>query len=158
MVKATNQKSGLAMGNNLAPMLAIIYMNDLDKLIIESCEGSLFLRRLIDDIFIAWTSNSITSDSLLSIANKLNDAIKFTIQLPVQNNLPYLDTLVSFNPTIKKFTTSLYVKPIHSRCITPWDSHGSIASKRSIFIGETTQQNLNSYFKKKNTCFKQKIA
>ena len=49
--KGYKQKSGLAMGNNLAPMLAIIYMNELDKLIIESCEGSLFLRRLIDDIF-----------------------------------------------------------------------------------------------------------
>ena len=84
--KGYKQKSGLAMGNNLAPMLAIIYMNELDKLIIESCEGYLCLRRLIDDIFIAWTSNSITSDSLLSIANKLNDAIKFTTEPPIQNN------------------------------------------------------------------------
>ena len=30
--KGYKQKSGLAMGNNLAPMLAIIYMNGLDKL------------------------------------------------------------------------------------------------------------------------------
>ena len=57
--KGYKQKSGLAMGNNIAPILAIIYMNELDKLIIDSCEGSLFLRRLNDDIFIAWTSNSM---------------------------------------------------------------------------------------------------
>ena len=29
---------------------------------------------------------------------QMNDGIKFTIELPTQNNLPYLDTLVSFNP------------------------------------------------------------
>jgi hypothetical protein len=33
------QKSGLAMGNNLAPMLAIIYMNDLDSQILEKTDG-----------------------------------------------------------------------------------------------------------------------
>ena len=36
-----------------------------------------------------------------------------------------------------EFKTTLHVKPIHSRCTTPWDSHGSIASKRSTLIGET---------------------
>ena len=36
----------------------------------------------------------------------------------------------------KVFSTSLYMKPAHSHCITPWDSHGSIASKRSVLIGE----------------------
>ena len=80
--KGYKQKSGLAMGNNLAPMLAIIYMNELDKQIIESCNGSLFLRRLIDDIFIAWTSNLITSDSLLSMANNLNDALNLQLSYP----------------------------------------------------------------------------
>ena len=116
--KGYKQKSGLVMGNNLALMLAITYMNELDE-VIESCKGSLFLRRQIDDIFIAWTSNSITSDSLLSMANNLNDVIQFTIELPTQNNLPYLEILVSFNPMTNEFTTTLYKKPIHSRCITP---------------------------------------
>ena len=64
-------------------------------------------------------------------------SMRFTIELPTQNNLPYLDTLVSFNPTTNKFTTTRSVKPIYSQCITPWDSHGSIASKRSILIGQT---------------------
>jgi hypothetical protein len=53
------------------------------------------------------------------------------------NQLPFLDTLVSYNPTAKSFSATLYVKPIHSKCITPWDGHGSVASKRAILVGET---------------------
>ena len=134
--KGYKQRSGLAMGNNLAPVLAIIYMNELDAQIIQSTNAHLFLKRLIDDIFLAWTSESVTGDMLLSMANNLNDAIKFTIESPTNNQLPYLDTLVSFDSTTNTFSTTLYVKPIHSTCITLWDSHGSIPSKRSVLIGE----------------------
>ena len=44
--------------------------------------------------------------------------------------------LVTFNLHTKIFTTTIYIKTIHSRCITPWDSHGSISSKRAIVDGE----------------------
>ncbi|XP_028404094.1 uncharacterized protein LOC114526768 [Dendronephthya gigantea] len=46
------QKSGLAMGNNLAPSLAIIYMNELDSLIVSQAEGHILLKRYIDDYFV----------------------------------------------------------------------------------------------------------
>ena len=71
------------------------------------------------------------------MANELNDNIKFTLELPNNNQLPFLDTMVSSDREIKQFSTALYIKPIDSLCITPWDSHGSIASKRAILIGET---------------------
>jgi hypothetical protein len=76
------------MGSNQAPILVIIYMNELDNKILEI------------------------------------------------SNVCVLDTLVILNPHTKIFSTTLYVKPIHSRCITLWDSHGSISSKRAIVIGE----------------------
>ena len=47
-----------------------------------------------------------------------------------------MDTLVTLNPHTKIFSTTLYVKPIHSRYITQWDSHRLISSKRAIVIGE----------------------
>ena len=124
------------MGNNLAPTLATIYMNDLDTQIVNTFNGSVFLRRFIDDIFLTWTSNAVDGEKLLTMANKLIDSIEFTIELPTYNKLPYLDVLVSLNSETNKFATMLYVKPIHSQCITPWDSHGSIASKKSILIRE----------------------
>ena len=71
------------------------------------------------------------------MANELKGNIKFTLELPNNNQLPFLDTMVSFDREIKQFSTALHIKPIHSLCITPLDSHGSIASKRAILIGET---------------------
>ena len=55
------------------------------------------------------------------MANELNDSIKFTLELPNNNQLPFLDTMVSFDREIKQFSTALHIKPIHSLCITPWD-------------------------------------
>ena len=135
--KGYNQKTGLAMGNNLAPTLAIIYMNELDSQILNIYNGSIFLKRYIDDIFMVWMSNMIAQEELISTVNNLNTAIKFTIEMPNDNQMPFLDTLVSFDRETKAFSTTLYVKSIHSQCITPWDSHGSISSKRAILTGET---------------------
>ena len=117
--KGYKQKTGLAMGNNLAPTLAIIYMNDLDTQIVNTYNGSVFLKRFIDDIFLTWTSNAVDGGKLLTMANKLNDSIEFTIELSTDNKLPYLDVLVSLNSETNKFATMLCMKPIYSQCITP---------------------------------------
>ena len=124
------------MGNNLAPTLAIIYMNEIDSMILDRTNGDVVLKRFIDDYFALLLSQQMSAERLLIIANDLNDAIKFSLEKPINNQLPFLDTMVSFNPSNKTFPTELYIKPIHSRCITPWDSHGSIASKKAVLIGE----------------------
>lgn len=134
--KGFKQQSGLAMGNNLAPILAIIYMNEIDCQIIDKTDGQVILKRYIDDYFAFILSRQISGDRLLTIANSINDAIKFTIELPIEGQLPFLDTMVTFNPETNNFSTQLYIKPIHSNCIVPWDSHGSLASKRAILVGE----------------------
>ncbi|XP_068670976.1 uncharacterized protein [Montipora foliosa] len=59
-----SQKSGLAMGNNLAPTLTIIYMNNLDLEIQSSFNNSVHLKRYIDDMFIAWTNDNLTPDEM----------------------------------------------------------------------------------------------
>jgi hypothetical protein len=78
----------------------------------------------------------LTAEMLLTTANGLHNAVKFIIELPTNNRLPFLYTLVILNPRTKIFSTTLYVKPIYSLCITPWDSPGSIFSKRTIVIGD----------------------
>ena len=102
------QKSGLAMGNNLAPTLAIIYMNEIDTLIETKTEGQVILKRFIDDYFAFLLSSSLSAQELLKIANDINDKIKFTLEVPQKNELPFLDMLVSFDPISKAFSTKLY--------------------------------------------------
>ena len=134
--RSFQQESGLAMGNNLAPTLAIIYMNKLDAGILSSFnDGALSLKRYIDDMFVIWHSD-LDPNFILSTANSLNKAIQFTMEQPTNDSIPFLDTMVTLNRDTNKFTTRLYVKPIHSECITPWDSHGPISAKRGLLIGE----------------------
>ena len=158
--KSYSQKKGLTMGNNLAPTLAIIYMNELDELLLEKSHGTILLKRFI----AALVSQDMDADKLLDISNGLNDAIKFTIEKPnTDNQLPFLDTLVSFDECTNKFSTELHMKPFHSQAITPWDSHGPNSSKRAILIGEirravacsTDAQSRTRSLRKITTMFKQ---
>ncbi|PIK45537.1 putative reverse transcriptase [Apostichopus japonicus] len=130
--KPYTQNNGLAMGNNLAPSLAIIYMNQLDIQLRHQFGNNVMLKRYIDDIFLVWTSADINSDNILSVANSLNTALSFTIEMPVDDRLPFLETFVTLNRTNNSFTTQLYTKPIHSGCILHWDSHGPTSAKRAI--------------------------
>ncbi len=127
------------MRNNLAPILAIIYMNELDNQILFKSNGLVTLKRFIDDYFAFLLCIDFSGQKLLTVANNLNSAIKFTLELPNNNQLPFLDTLVTWNPDTQILTTTFYIKPIHSQCITPWDSHGSISSKRAIVTGEVNR-------------------
>ena len=120
------------MGNNLAPSQAIIYMNGLDSLITSKVEFRVILKRYIDDYFVFLLSGCLSAQELLVTANSLNDKIKFTLKIPYNNQLPFLDMLVSFDPESKALSTKLYIKPIHSRAVMPWDSHDSISSKQAI--------------------------
>ncbi|XP_068713298.1 fibronectin type III domain-containing protein-like [Montipora foliosa] len=112
-----SQKSGLAMDNNLAPTLAIIYMNNLDLEIQSSFNNSVHLKRYIDDMFIAWTNDNLTPDEIVTTANSVNTALKFTVEIPEDNCLPFLDTIVTLHPHNGRFSTELYMKPIHSQYI-----------------------------------------
>ena len=67
------QNLGLAMGKNLSMMLAIIYMKEINSLITKWANK---LKRYINDF----------------CCHK-----KLTLESPKDNQLPFLDTLVSFN-------------------------------------------------------------
>ena len=96
-------------------------MSELDELQLEKSYGTILLKRFIDDIFPALVSQDMDADKLLEISNGLNDAIKFTIEKPnADNQLPFLDTLVSLDERTSKFSAELYIKPFHSQAIIPW--------------------------------------
>ena len=106
------------------------------KIISTRFNNSVHLKRYIDDMFIAWTNDNLTPDEIVTTANSVNTALKFTVEIPEDNYLPFLDTIVTLHPHNGRFSTELYMKPIHSQCITPRDSHGPILQKRGILIGE----------------------
>lgn len=126
------QIKGLAMGNNLSPILAIIHMHAIEEEIKNRCPEILFWKRYIDDIFVISTS---PLETLLTTCNTISDSIKFTLETSVNNILPFLDILVTFKVNESFFETGLYVKTIHSNHILPWDSF--VMKNRKIALLKT---------------------
>ena len=119
------------MGNNLSPTIAIIFMDFVEQQIITQAPVSVWLR-YIDDIFFM---SSTTSDELLRIANSINPAIQFTHEAPKDDQLPFLDTLVSLQPD-GTFAYSLFAKPIHSGYTLPSCSHVPYSQKFGVMVHE----------------------
>ena len=117
------QRRGLAMGNNLSPFLAIVFMHHIEGLIQERCVQDGFTIylwvRYIDDIFLVANA---PLERALDIANDLVPEVKFTLENSSDRELPFLDTTVRFNEQAMSFSTSLYVKPSHSGHILPFNS------------------------------------
>ncbi|MEL7308257.1 MAG: hypothetical protein AAGK05_10605 [Pseudomonadota bacterium] len=128
------QIQGLAMGNPLAPQLAIIYMHKVEMLILEKTKCVLKWKRYIDDIFVIWPSD-FTSAEVLKTANSVSSKIKFTFEpASLEGCLPFLDCEVM--RIRNHFETRLYTKGIHSGTIFPWSSNAPVSSKRAVLFGE----------------------
>ena len=119
------QVTGLPMGNNLSPILAIIFMFRLEENVTAD-EKILLWCRYIDDIFVI---ASVPLGEILVNINKLCKEIIFTVELPSQHGtIPFLDTLVEYHASVRgpkvlhEFTTSFYVKALHSGHVLPWQS------------------------------------
>lgn len=131
--KLFKQKGGLAMGNNLSPCLAIIFMNFIENQIILKSNKKIHLWfRYIDDIFFV---TNTPLENILEIANSVNDNIKFTLEKSTDFQIPFLDTLIRKQPG-ETVTTQLYMKPFHSGHILPWSSNTTIRQKIGIIKGE----------------------
>uniref|UniRef100_A0A7I4Z4Z2 Reverse transcriptase domain-containing protein n=1 Tax=Haemonchus contortus TaxID=6289 RepID=A0A7I4Z4Z2_HAECO len=87
--KFHKQKQGLAMGNRIAPVLAVIFLDHFEKPSLTS--GILFYKRYIDDVFVIGT----TEEDLVETLKRLNshDAnIRFTREDPGRDGfLPSLN-------------------------------------------------------------------
>uniref|UniRef100_A0AC34GEH4 Reverse transcriptase domain-containing protein n=1 Tax=Panagrolaimus sp. ES5 TaxID=591445 RepID=A0AC34GEH4_9BILA len=105
--KLYKQLRGLAMGNRLAPLLAIIFVHKIETTIIQALRPINFLR-FIDDTFVI-TKTLEELEILFTELNNAHPQIEFTKEEPTENGLPFL------NCNIKKFengdfTTTWYRK------------------------------------------------
>ena len=130
------QIDGLSMGNPLAPQVAIIYMDSVEReIIISRINQSIYWKRYIDGIFIA-TTTDVPVEDILDIANNVSSCIQFTLERPNENGfLPFLDCEICLSDK-GKLQSRLFFKPIHSGTISHWTSNGPISSKKALVLGE----------------------
>ncbi len=120
------QSTGVAMGNCLSGLLSNIYMDHIERKIMQKIGVSIsYWKRYVDDIFFI---TQMQYCEILTEANTFSADIQFTLKEPVNNEMPFLDTLVTH--TKDGFNTTLYIKSIHSRHILPWQS--DVPSSRKL--------------------------
>ncbi|CAJ0964481.1 unnamed protein product [Ranitomeya imitator] len=118
------QRKGTAMGSNVAPPYANIFMDHFESSHVYAHPGFashvIYWRRYIDDVFLIWTGDV---GSLLDFHNDLNSSVSgLTFSLshdPVSMN--FLDTkvIISANRTIE---TDLFVKSTDKNNLLKYDS------------------------------------
>ena len=122
------QKEGLAMGINVAPMLANGWLSSFDKLIKEDSE---FYFRYMDDIVT--TGKKDDFDSKLDKINALHPNLEFTMEKENNGCLPFLDMLIHNDNG--GLSSSWYRKPTDTGLTLNYHSLAPMKYKRAVVIG-----------------------
>ena len=128
------QIKGLAMGSNISPVVAILFMHRLESQVIRSSTVIGFYKRYIDDIFIL-TVNKETAESIHTTMNAQHPSIKFEIELPKsERTLSLLDVEVTVLPN--EVQTQHYKKQTKKDIFFHFDSALPMNMKRNVVTNE----------------------
>ena len=130
--KVYNQVDGVAMGSPLGPVMANIFMCDLERKALEQYNGSLpsLYRRYVDDTFLVFNTRSDML-SFFKWMNKQHPSITFTKEEEQDNKLSFLDVLLT-RTTDGSIVTSIYRKPTFSGLYMKWDSFVPKSYKKGL--------------------------
>ena len=129
------QVDGVMMGSPLGPLFANIFMCELENEIVPKLEDKLCnWMRYVDDTFAF-----IKPGEELYIQEQLNayhQKIQFTFEMEKDGKLPFLDVLITRQPTGGKVDTSVYRKQTNTDIYMNWKSHApsiwKIATLKSL--------------------------
>ena len=139
------QIDGLAMGSPLAPVLAGIFMVELERSLVPKLSNYIkFWKRFVDDTFIF--ANSEAVDHILTVLNSFDPNIQFTYETEENSELPFLDVMLCRKDN--KLVCSVYRKSTNNDIYMNWHPFApktwktrtlKILIKRAILISSTEQ-------------------
>ena len=133
------QVEGVAMGNNLAPPFAILFMNAMEsRQLSESPESPICYRRYIDDIFFMWTHGQAKLKEFVNRFNTQHERIKFTYETSeLTGRIDYMDVTIAIDTT-GNMSFQLYQKPCSSGLLIDYYSavprHVKLSVAKSQFL------------------------
>ena len=129
--KIYQQIFGTAMGSPLSPVVANLYMEDLEVRATATARPpqKKFYRRYVDDSGMVHKTRFI--EEFLDHLNSMDDHIKFTIEREENGQLPLLDTLMRRSEN-NKIATKVFRKSTHTDQYLNYQSHHPLEHKRSV--------------------------
>ncbi|XP_018908846.2 uncharacterized protein [Bemisia tabaci] len=126
-------KEGLPMGAPISPLMAEVFMDDIDHKIVtlEKWRNRIFKYfRLVDDSFGIWLGSEREAEQFVKELNNLHPKIKFKLEFGGKK-LNYLDLTIQIKNNKLKF--SIYRKPCYTDAIIPENSYHSWQQKMAGF-------------------------
>ena len=121
------QVNGVAMGSPLGPVIANIFMAELEKQIIPQLGNRVSLwQRYVDDTFTFIRKGEV--GAVLELLNGFHDSIKFTFEREVEGVISFLDVKVIKNGD-GTFETDVHRKKTDTNVYMHWDSFAPRAWK-----------------------------
>ena len=118
--KLYTQSDGVSMGSPLAPLLANVYMCELENRIIPELANYMNpWYRYVDDTFAFIDPTKIYT--IVEELNSFHHNIQFTFEKESENKLPFLDVLVNRLPD-GNLSTTVYRKPTNTNLYINWNS------------------------------------
>ena len=114
------QTDGVAMGSPLGPLMANVFICHLeDKLARDGMVPSLY-KRYVDDTLARMPNTNAAADFLATL-NGLHPSLKFTMELPSENMIPFIGIQIIKNGT--ELETHVYRKPTNTSLLLHFQSH-----------------------------------
>ena len=116
------QVDGAAMGSPLSPIVANLYMENLERAALSSAKlAPTMWRRYVDDTFVLWPHGADQLEEFHAHLNRQHPQIQFTKEEESDNQISFLDVLVKRENG--RFKTAVYRKPTHTDRYTHFASH-----------------------------------
>lgn len=129
------QKSGLAMGSPLSPLLSNIFMDNFENKVLNSSYGIqhiLFWYRYVDDIIVGFSGTNRQIDVFPNFLNSIHNNIKFTYEVEnLEKSLNFLDLNITRGDSDFKY--KIYRKDSFTDAIIPNDSYNPEIHKMASF-------------------------
>ncbi|XP_050518098.1 uncharacterized protein LOC126892578 [Diabrotica virgifera virgifera] len=132
------QAQGLAMGNPLSPVLADLFLNNLECNIFDNhssvhnpLQKILYWFRYVDDVLAIIDGNSSDAENILVSLNNLHPAITFTLETESNNSINFLD--LTLTRIENKLSFSVFRKPTQTDHTIPRSSNHPFQQKMASF-------------------------
>ena len=127
------QVDGVAMGSPLGPVIANVFMVELEKTLVPQLEDTVSLwYRYVDDTFTFIKKGCV--ESVLERLNSFHPSIKFTFEKEVDGSIAFLDVKV-LKKSDGSFNTDVHRKPTDTNIYVNWEAFAPKAWKTGTLKG-----------------------